>query len=167
MKRLSAALLGLLAFAWAIDGFQAGDWIQFAPPGGGFSVMMPAKPQEEVTPREDFTSHFFRVTTPNVFYEAGYVDYAPSFRLDAAQELEANRDSFLKTINAKLIDSKKITLDGRSGIEFTADGNQASIKSRIYLFGSRMFQITVASGKGRDESDNVNRFLASFAFTKP
>lgn len=159
-------MLFLLMFAATLNGFPAGEWIKVTPVGGGFSIMMPAKPEEEVNPRDDFTSHLFTVRTAYAIYSAGYIDYAPSIRLDVARELEANRDAFVKSLEAKLLESKSITLDGHAGIEFTADSDQAWIKSRIYLFGSRMHQISVAVFKSRDETDNVNRFFASFAFTK-
>jgi hypothetical protein len=166
-KRLSAALLFVFLVAPVMSGHQGGEWIKVAPAGGGFSIMMPAKPEEEVTQHEDFTMHLFTVTIANAIYLAGYGDYAPSIRLDPAGELAANRDTFVKGLNATLLDSRSITLDGRPGLEFTAESDQASFKSRVYLFGNRVHQVAVAVPKGKDDTANVNRFFASFAFTKP
>lgn len=165
-KRLTVALLLLLAVASSLNGFQTGEWIKVAPIGGGFSIMMPAKPSEEVNPQDDFTSHLFSVTTANAIYLAGYGDYAPSIRLDVAGELAANRDKFLKSVGATLTDSNKIFMDGHPGLEFTAESDQASFKSRIYLFGNRVHQISVAVFNGKDDTENVNRFFASFSFSK-
>ncbi len=166
-KRFSAALLFVFLFAPVMNAYQGSEWSKVAPTGGGFSIMMPAKPEEEVNPKEDFTLHLFTVMTTNAIYLAGYGDYAPSIRLDTAAELAANRDNFLKGVNATLVDSKSITLDGRAGLEFTGESNQASFKSRVYLFGNRVYQIGVAVFKGKDDAENANRFFASFAFTKP
>ncbi|HVS81222.1 MAG TPA: hypothetical protein VHE60_05775 [Pyrinomonadaceae bacterium] len=166
-KRLSAALLFVFLFAPVMNGYQGSEWSKVAPEGGGFSILMPAKPEEEVTPKEDFTLHLFTVVSANAIYLAGYGDYAPSIRLDPAGELAANRDSFLKGVNATLVDSKSIALDGRAGLEFTGESDQASFKGRVYLFGNRVHQISVAVFKGKDDTENVNRFFASFAFTKP
>ena len=166
-KRLTLVLLLQLLIAPSLFAGQTTEWSKVAPTGGGFSIMMPAKPEEEVNPKEDFTLHLFTVMTTNAIYLAGYGDYAPSIRLDAAAELAANRDNFLKGVNATLVDSKSIALDGRAGLEFTGESDQAFFRSRVYLFGNRVHQISVAVFKGRDDTENVNRFFASFAFTKP
>src|SRR5712692_4384335 len=79
LKRTSVSIIFLLTLASSLSAFQ-GEWIKVAPLGGGFSIMMPAKPEEEVKPGDDFTSHLFTVTTPNGIYLAGYGDYAPSIR---------------------------------------------------------------------------------------
>ena len=159
---ISAALL--LALTTSLSAYQS-DWVKVAPVGGGFSVMMPGKPEEKLEPSDDFTFHLFTVTADKAIYLASYGDYAPSIKLDPEGELLANRDNFLKGVNAKLIDSRKITLDGRAGLEFTGESDQASFKSRVYLFGNRVHQIAVAVFKGQDDTDNMNRFFASFAFS--
>jgi hypothetical protein len=166
-KRLSAALIFLLIFAPSLSAFQEAEWVKVSPMGGGFSVMMPAKPEEEVQPKDDFTSHLFTVATQNGIYLAGYGDYAPSIRLDVAGELVGNRDKFVKGLSATLTGSKNITLDGHPGLEFTAESDQAFFKSRIYLFGNRVHQIAVAVFKGKNDDQNVERFFSSFAFTRP
>jgi hypothetical protein len=165
VKGLSAALVFVLLLGSSLRASQAGEWVKVSPLGGGFSIMMPAKPEEGVKSDDDFTSHLFTVTTPNGIYLAGYGDYAPSIRLDVDSELSVNRDKFIKGVNATLSDSRKITLDGHPGLEFTAESDQASFKSRIYLWGNRVHQIAVATINGKDDSANLNRFFASFAFT--
>ena len=60
---LSARLL-LLAFlvapALAAPVFQAGDWIVITPPGEGFSVQLPVKPEEQ-TDRSTFQSDTYKM----------------------------------------------------------------------------------------------------------
>ena len=164
MKRITLALILILAIASLLNAYQTGEWVKLTPVGGGFSVMMPAKPEEEVKPSNDFTMHLFTVATPNAIYLAGYGDYAPTIRLNVDGELAANRDNFAKGLNAKVTDSAKITLGGRPGLEFTAESDQASFKSRVYLLGNRVHQIAVAVFKGKDDTENANRFFASFTF---
>ena len=165
-KRLSLILFLTFLIAPSIFAFQATDWVKVAPVGGGFSVMMPGKPEEEVKPGKDFTSHLFTVTTDKAVYLAAFAEYAPNIKLNVSGELAANRDNFLKALNAKLIDSKEISMDGHTGLEFTGESDQASFKSRVFLFGNRIHQIGVAVFKGKEEAANVDRFFGSFSFTK-
>lgn len=166
MMKRAASLALLLYFAQGIAGSQGSEWIKVAPIGGGFSVMMPAKPEEEVQPGDDFTTHLFKVMTDNALYTVAYGDYAPSVRFNVDDELVANRDNFLKGLNATLKTTKPITIDGRKGIEFTSENAQAGFKSRVFIFGTRFYQIAVAVLRGEDDAEKSNRFFASFEFTR-
>jgi hypothetical protein len=86
-------------------------------------------------------------------------------KMNEAAELVANRDSFLKGVNAQLISSKEIKLDGRSGLEFTGEDERRLYKSRVYIFGNRVHQIATVSLKADADTANMDRFFASFAFT--
>jgi hypothetical protein len=165
MLRQAAALLLLLCFCRAIDRAQGDEWIKLAPVGGGFSVMMPTNPEEEVRPGDDLTVHLFTATTDNALYTVAYGDYAPSVRFNVDDELAANRDNFLKRVDASLKTTKPLTMDGRKGLEFIGENAQASFKSRVFIFGTRFYQIAVAVLRGKDDAQNSNRFFASFGFT--
>ena len=127
--------------------------------------MMPAKPDEETRPGDDFTAHLFSATTDNAIYTVAYGDYAPSVRFNVDDELAASRDNFLQRVDASLKTTKPLTMDGRNGLEFTAENAQASFKSRVFIFGTRFYQIAVAILRGKDDAENSNRFFASFEFT--
>ena len=144
---------------------QHRDWVKVAPLGAGFSVMMPTRPTEAIESKELFTVHSLVATTGTTLLMAVYVDYAPSMKMNEAAELAANRDNFLKGVNAQLISSKEIKLDGRSGLEFTAEDDRRLYKSRVYIFGNRVHQIVTATVKGDEDTESVDRFFASFAFT--
>ncbi|HSQ24596.1 MAG TPA: hypothetical protein VLN44_09300 [Pyrinomonadaceae bacterium] len=165
MLKSVAVIVFLLGFVQAASGSQS-DWIKVAPVGGGFSVMMPAKPEEDVRLGDDFSAHLFTVTTDNALYTVAYGDYAPSVRFNVDDELAANRDNFLKRLNAGLISTKQLMIEGRKGIEFTGENDQASFKSRVFIFGIRFYQIAVAVFKGSEDTANSNRFFASFEFAK-
>jgi|SRR5437016_9740225 len=165
-KRLSLALLAILLAPFAAAAVQS-EWVRVAPVGGGFSFRMPANPKEESKTDADYSSHSFSLVTDPVIYIVEYGDYSPTIHLDVRGELNANRDNFVNGVNAKLIDSKEIDLDGHPGLEFTAENSQASMKSRVYLVGNRVFMIAVAVLDGKSEPENVERFLGSFAFAKP
>ena len=154
----------LLLIAASPQAVQNNGWTRLAPAGGGFSVMMPAPAKEEETKQtvQDFIAHFFATVTDKGVYIAGYGDYAASVHLDPAAELIANRDNFLKGLNARVIDNKKIERNGHSGLEFTGESDQYYFKSRLYILGNRVYQIAVAFPKDVDDSVNVSRFFESF-----
>src|SRR5437763_15792389 len=165
LKRINLATILVLVCALAVGAFQSAEGIKVSPVGAGFSVLMPPKPEEEIKSSDDFTSHLFSIRTDKAIYLAGYGMYAPSIKLSADAELTANRDKFLKDLNASLLASKQITLDGRPGLEFTGESEQASFKSRMYLSGNRVYQAAVAVLSGKTDSANVDRFFDSFALT--
>ena len=140
--------------------------MKLAPAESGFSIMMPGKAEEELQRSDDFTLHLYSVSTPAGIYMASYGDYAPRINLDPDGELAANRDNFLKGLNARLIETRNITLNGYKGLEFTGENDTTFFKSRVYINGNRVYQFMTAVDTGKDDSANVNRFFASFAFTK-
>ena len=163
-KHISTSILLILLLASLIPAQQR-EWVKVAPEGAGFSVSMPTRPTEAVETKELFTVHSFVVNTSNTLLIVVYVDYAPSLKMTEAAELAANRDNFLKGVNAQLISSKEIKLDGRSGLEFTGEDDRRLYKSRVYIFGNRVHQIASATLKDDQDTESVDRFFASFAFT--
>ena len=161
---LVTALILLVAFSPAA--MQSNNWEKVAPAGGRFSVMMPAEPKDsEFTPAPDFTSHGYAEEIDGVIYVCLYGDYAASIHLNPDAELAANRDNFLKTLNASLILTKEIELDGRFGLEFTGETAENTFQGKVYILGNRIFQITVGVPKVTGDAGNAARFLKSFALT--
>jgi hypothetical protein len=165
LKQISISILLLLLLTSTLPGAQHGDWVKVAPPGAGFSVMMPSKPNESMETKEDYTLHSYGAVMADTIFIVVYGDYAPSMKMNEAAELIANRDNFLKGVNAQLISSKEIKLSGRSGLEFTGEDDRRLYKSRVYIFGNRVHQIASATLKGDEDTESVDRFFASFAFT--
>jgi len=165
MLKQAATLVLLFCFGQGLAAAQSDEWIKVAPVGGGFSVMMPAKPEEEIRPGDDLTAHLFTVRRDDSIYTVTYGDYAPSISFNVDDELAANRDNFLKGVDASLKTTKPLTMHGRKGLEFTGENAQASFKSRVFIFGTRFYQIAVAVLRGKDDAENSNRFFASFEFS--
>lgn len=171
MYKLISVLLTLFVFA-SIASAQTGDnWVRLAPTDGGFAVMVPGQAEEQNFNRDQFTSKIYTVIvkqgqTGRAVYLAGFGDYAPSVKIDPLTELNADRDNFIKELSGmKLLESHNTTLDGRLGIEFTGESNQATVTCRFYVNGNRVFQLAVMVFKGVDEKKNVDKFFDSFAFT--
>src|SRR5437867_2544364 len=76
LRRYAISIIFLLALAASLSAYQS-EWVKVAPVGGGFSVMMPGRAEEDVKPADEFTSHLFTVTTDKAIYLASYGDYAP------------------------------------------------------------------------------------------
>lgn len=150
---------------------DSSGWARFTSDTGRFTVLMPEIPEEQVqtTPSQHgpYTTHLFIVRDTVSVYLIGWVDYDPSFNFDRQAELEANRDNFVKGINAKLISTRPTMIDGHNGLEFTAETADRLFKSRVYMVGRRPYQIVIGSPKGTDDTATTNRFFNSFKITRP
>jgi len=171
MYRFPSALLTVLFLFLTVSAQTDQPWMRLAPATSGFAVMLPGEPQEEPFNKDQFTSRLYTFilkdgSTPRAIYLAGIGEYAASVRINPQAELEANRDNFIKALgDTRLTESHNITLDGRQGLEFSGDSARASVVSRVYVVGNRVYQLAVMVFKGIDEKKNVAKFFDSFAFT--
>ena len=145
---------------------NTGGWVKFNSTLGAFSVLMPAMPEEktETTPSDHgpYTTHLFIARDTNNVYLIGWVDYDPSFSFNKRSELIANRDNFIKGINATLLSSQTLTLDGYDAIEFSAETQGRIFRSRVYMVGRRPYQIVIGYPKDSADTNVINRFFNSF-----
>jgi hypothetical protein len=150
---------------------DASGWVKFTSEQGNFSVLMPEIPEDktETTPSVPgpYTTHLFIVKDATSVYLIGWVDYDPGFNFNRQAELEANRDNFVKGIQARLVSSRPTVIDGYSALEFTAETEDRVFKSRVYMVGRRPYQIVIGSPKGYDDTASVNRFFNSFKVHLP
>ena len=145
---------------------QTPQWVEVAPPGGRFSVMMPEKPVEQTQTddrsRRPYTGHMLGVQGREVSFIVSWVDYKSGVVVDAQHEFTASRDEFLKPLKARLTSEKKINLDGNPGIEFLAENEQHIIKSRLYVVGRRPYLLSTVWFKNKPEPATVATFFESF-----
>ena len=166
MHKISFSLLVLLALCNNVPAqSDPSGWITLAPEGAGFSMLFPGKAVESVEKKTSFTLYSFNITVGRATYIASYSDYLPG-KLDPATALTTNRDKFNKSLQATLVSSREITIDGHTGIEFTSATPAADVKSQLFLIGNRMYQTVTFVFRDVDETRNVNRFFDSFKFTK-
>jgi hypothetical protein len=175
MRKLFA-LIFVVAASLPSHGFQnaAGDWIKFTSEAGRFSVLMPGpgEPKDDSETKNDpklgsYTTHLFMQKTDKGLFMTGWVDYAPTVKLDVQGELAANRDNFVRGIQARVTSERPVKLGDSPGIEFTAESEQATFKSRVYVVGQRPYMVVAATLKGESDAANVERFLASFQLKTP
>jgi hypothetical protein len=143
-----------------------GGWVRYNSVSGRFSVLMPETPEEktETTPSDHgpYTTHLFVVRDTKNVYLIGWVDYDPSFNFNRNAELEANRDNFVKGINATLVDTRSLNLGGFPALEFSAETADRTFKSRVYMVGRRPYQIVIGTPKDEPDAVSMNRFFNSF-----
>jgi hypothetical protein len=148
-----------------------GGWTMFRSDEGRFSVLMPGVPEDpevKTTPSEHgpYTTHMIILKNPPNIFLVGWVDYDPSFNFNRQAEIEMNRDNFVKGLNATLLTSRHLTIDGYAALEFTAEVGDRFFTSRVYMVGRRPYQIVVGSQKGVDISTTVSRFFNSFKVSR-
>jgi hypothetical protein len=145
---------------------DSSGWVKFTSEEGHFSVMMPETPTDKTETVQSehgpYTTHLFIVRDTTSVYLIGWVDYHPEWNFNRQQEMEANRDNFVKGINAKLLNTRSTIIDGYSALEFTAETGDRIFKSRVYMVGRRPYQIVIGSPKGQDDSVITNKFFNSF-----
>lgn len=171
MKRtITAALLLLLTTTAA--GLQAAKpWEKFTSAQGRFNVLMPGKPEEKKETKQGagplfpLTNYLYTSQDGGAIYLVGWVDYNPGARLNVQGELAANRDNFLKSLNAKLVSEKPIKIGTHPGIEFTGDNPQASFAAQVYVVGRRPYMLAALTIKGRGAPAQANKFFSSFVLT--
>jgi hypothetical protein len=127
---------------------------------------MPEIPEDkaETTPSDHgpYTTHLFVVRDERNVYLIGWVDYDPSFNFNRQAELEANRDNFVKGINATLVSTRATIVDGYPVIEFSAETADRTFKSRVFMVGRRPYQIVIGCPNDQTDAVATNRFFSSF-----
>jgi len=173
LNRLSVPFTLLLIFAVQTFGQTVpAGWVKLASDVGRFSVLIPGTelPAEKaetttiakVPEAAPYTSHLFVQRTDKGVFLIGWVDYAPNFRPNVQGELAANRDNFVKGLEAKVTSEKPIKLGDIPGIEFTAESKSLVIQSRVYMIGSRPYMLVAGTFTGMNDAANIERFFDSF-----
>jgi hypothetical protein len=154
-------------------GFQStNDWIRVSSPEGGFSVLMPAQPTATDSTGTSsgggpFTNHMLSVQDSKRIYAAMWSDYPPNTKHDVPATIKAERNGFLRSMNAKLISETTISLHGYDGNEFTAEVEDGSaVKGRVYIVDNRLYMLIAVDTKGNGDQPSVERFLTSFELKK-
>lgn len=163
MKIFLSCLVLLAAVTSAAAQKDPHGWVDFAPEGGKFSILFPTQPVETINKKTAYTLHSFTITANRATYVASYTDYE-EIKLKPAEFLLANRDRFNKGLQATLVSSREISLDGHAGLEFVSENPAANIKSQLFLIGKRLFQTATVVFKDTDQTEWTEKFFASFKF---
>ncbi|MEO0987458.1 MAG: hypothetical protein AAFY20_18195 [Cyanobacteria bacterium J06639_14] len=145
----------------------------FSSEAGQFSISVPGafqETQESVeTPVGPINIHTFTAEAQNSAYVVAYSDYPTEIveQSDPQMLLDSSRDGALGNLNGTIVSEEAIALDGNPGRSLVIDtvdptGDEATIKSRIYLVNNRLYQILVVSPKDQAQEAKFDAFLESF-----
>lgn len=150
---------------------------------GQFSVFVPAPLKEKkirantVAGKVDMT--LFNCKEGNIEYSVmcsdslpsygRYLRYLPSFLLkgNPDERLDKYPDRIAKSLNGKILNQTRITLDDYPGKEVVIEGgeklgNGAVVKAQAFLVKDRLYQIMVVVPNGELSTPAVNDFFDSF-----
>ncbi|HKS10870.1 MAG TPA: hypothetical protein VJS13_15075 [Pyrinomonadaceae bacterium] len=141
-------------------------WLTFTSEPGRFTVLLPGTPVDKTETVESepgpYISHLYRLVDQEKVYLIAWVDYDPQFKFHGQSELEANRNWFVKDMNATLMNTRSLRVDDYQVLEFRADTAEKTYFSRVYIVGRRPYQITIGYPKGDDDQEIVDKFFNSF-----
>jgi hypothetical protein len=155
-----------LAVATLTHGFQQAEpWVKFSSTEGRFSILFPAKPEPETEANELYASHSFTADTDWATYVVMYADFKAAIG-DPGRALDGARDALL--IGKELVSETEITQNGDSARELRvkSDGGMAISVTRLYLFGNRLYNVTVVfAPASKYDPASVEKFFSSFKLT--
>lgn len=142
------------------------DWKPYPYPADGFSASFPSQPkvqkQDMLTDAGKFELRTYVSDDGSAEFIAAVCDYGQTASGKDPETLIANAEKgAVNNLKAHLVSEKSITLGTDRGVEFEADSDTAHVAARIYLAGSVLYQMIVASPLNA-RPDDTSRFLDSF-----
>ncbi len=165
MRRFSVALVFIsLSFITVLAQGDTANWISVGPDKSGFSVLMPGKPTEKVTPVEGAPGveyHEFSLETSAAAYVFSYTQYPKEVTdRDAIKGmLDAGRDGALAASGAQLKAEKEIKVSEYAGREWLVDLPAGlSATNRAFWVRDRFYQLVfVVAPNARDTAETLKR----------
>lgn len=149
----------------------------FVSEAGGFRVELPGTPKEQVrtadSPLGPLEFHIFVVTHGGATYSASYNEFPEAIALsEPDRALEGGVEGALKNTKGKLLVKRDIAIGGHPGKEFTSRvpgllGTTQSYRARIYLVGTRLYQVVLCGPEEAISGEAGERVFKSFALLKP
>ena len=149
------------------------DWQRVAPPGGGFSVLMPGTPVERKqtadSPIGSIGIDTFTLTKGRDEFTVAFTDY-PAAILKSKPEaiLEGVQIGVEADLRAKVLDERPTSLDGYPGRQYTLELPESKLpgggiyKVRAYLVKQRLYQVVAVTPKANASSTDAEKFFQSF-----
>lgn len=166
MKRMIALIACFILSSFAAAAQT--EWVTFSSPEGRFSLQFPEKPTAEVNHAiaDKPTMYSFTAKSRTIGCFASYADYRVS---DGQQQsaLDNIRNAIVSNNGGRLLDETKISINGNPGRQLlmsktTENGSELIYHSRMYLVGSRLYQIVAIYLKGDSQSPELPKYFDSF-----
>ena len=151
---------------------------EFRSEAGRFSVMTPVALTErtlsvDTAAAGKSTYYVFQGKQGDKEYAVSYGDIPEGIvqKSDLQTLLDGARNGMVSNINGKLIFETKIALEGNPGRQLVIDvmgknGQEMTVKARIFLVGNRLYQIMWVAPKGKASILDLDAFLQSFRLLK-
>lgn len=176
MKSASKIVLCLLAVA-LVAGCGGVKWTEYTSDDGGFSVMMPGKDveTEKTTTYSEagpIDLYMHSVSRNDAFYMVSYndMDFLEDIQMTAADMndiLEGGVEGSKSTLpGGKFIYRRNTSMSGNPGKEYRIEGTKDDLDvvvfGKVYLVGTRLYQVVVTTLKSNAESEDISKFMNSF-----
>lgn len=172
MKTRAALLFSALALSVSTGCHQKPS-TEFVSPDGKFKVKFPGEPEVKVESAPGIVLKMYLVESWGRSYMVGWADVPlPSWESESRTKsrLFDGRDGALKAVNGKSNGTSKTIqlLDRFPGLEFGGTAEGKHLRARIYLVGTRMYQLLVADGtESFPTSAAADEFFNSFDLIDP
>jgi hypothetical protein len=150
---------------------KAAEWKTFASAKGGFSVVLPAEPSEQVqsvkTPAGTVDVILYLVDGKKdaASYVVGYSEFPEKALQTGTSEkrLDNARDGAVQSAKGKLKEEKKILLGAYPGRDLVIESEtRGVVRTRIYAVRNRLYQTMIIGPKKAVDSSDAGVFLDSF-----
>jgi hypothetical protein len=158
----------LVAVPWLAValGAQAPQWKPFGAAADGFRADFPSEPSVGKTSvpvvGDTYELHSYSVEAGSTALYIGVCDYGAKGRASDPEEmLTSAKTGAVDHMSAHILSQKKLVLDSGHGVEFEAESDKLHFSVRMYMAGSALYQVMVASPITERYADAA-RFLDSF-----
>ncbi len=154
---------------------QSLDWRRVSPAGTDYSVLFPANPTENPPDADKGPDGSVRSTTRvaqfsgnGIFCGSSVADY--NFTFDPNAELDADRESFLKSVHGTLGTSQRGEFTNGSDklpeltFDFQAPEMGYRGKAIVVVKGNSAYMLVFLFSKDHDYTAEMERFLSSLEF---
>lgn len=142
------------------------SWRPFAPPGGGYVVLLPGTPQ--YVPTSEGLATWGTVVEGQMGFLTCYCQVSGVPGQSARQRLQAAASQASR--QGRILQQRRVRLNGWEGLDLVVEDHEEQITLyRWYLRGRRFYQLLALVPKRRysAEDSTLARFFESFRPTEP
>ena len=165
-------LIGVVLFAALAATVHAEDaWKEYVHSENLMAFSMPAAPvyksQSVKTRAGNIVIHsYIMENTSGVLMVVVNVYPSASLKDDPQKLLDRGRDGAVASIHGEVVSQKAISIDGNPGLEFVYNSPKWHGIYRMYLVGTRLYQLGTLVATGATDFPDTGKFLDSFRLVK-